>query len=346
MKIDEIRTAYSGESYDARRLVNYLNLWSFDFCIVNNLPHETLQKFSKGSADNDHALSVLRNPDQPTDDEIVAALELISGKKITKSPVFVKQGETGKKFFAGVWRFLSNELFTTIFGDAKTQNWEPFANAVYYPASKTEDAIYELYPTLSYLFRHGAWYIKFYEVAYPQKRALANFVGAVDFKLRKYFRTGSKIKESEAYQPFFDSIDKAIRHCEIQSRPQVSVNLSSLDQIRTDSAETRESLLTEEDMIDIETTTHAPIVAVETVCTPSLQPSQKSQSIENQILIALLNNSPISEIIKTNHLMPTVLADKINEIYFDEFADNVVDCDGSTITLIDDYVEDLKNLLL
>ena len=358
-KIDEIRTAYSGESYDARRLVNYLNLWSFDFCIVNNLPHETLQKFSKGSAENDHALSVLRNPDQPTDDEIVAALELISGKKITKSPVFIKQGETGKKFFAGVWRFLSNELFTTIFGDAKTQNWEPFANAVYYPASKTEDAIYELYPTLSYLFRHGAWYIKFYEVAYPQKRALANFVGAVDFKLRKYFHTGSKIKESEAYQPFFEGIDQAIRYCEFQSRPQVSVNLSSLDQIRTDSAETRESLLTEEDLIDIATTT--PIVAVETVCTPSLQPSstteqtvctpslqssQKLQSIENQILIALLQNSPISEIIKTNHLMPTVLADKINEIYFDEFADNVVDCDGSTITLIDDYVEDLKNLLL
>ena len=361
LKIDEIRTAYSGESYDARRLVNYLNLWSFDFCIVNNLPHETLQKFSKGSADNDHALSVLLNPDQPTDDEIVAALELISGKKITKSPVFVKQGETGKKFFAEVWRFLSNELFTTIFGDAKTQNWEPFANAVYYPASKTEDAIYELYPTLSYLFRHGAWYIKFYEVAYPQKRALANFVGAVDFKLRKYFHTGSKIKESEAYQPFFDSIDKAIRYCEIQSRPQVSVNLSSLDQIRTDSAETRESLLTEEDMIDIETTTHAPIVAVETVCTPSLQQSSapvqtvctpslqsshKSQSIENQILIALLNNSPISEIIKNNHLMPTVLADKINEIYFDEFADNVVDCDGATITLIDDYVEDLSSILI
>lgn len=44
--------------------------------------------------------------------------------------------------------------------------------------------------------------------------------------------------------------------------------------------------------------------------------------------------------------MPSVLADKINEMYFDEFADNVVDCDGSNITLIDDYVEDLKNLLL
>ena len=194
-----------------------------------------------------------------------------------------------------------------------------------------------------YIFRRGEWYQKFYDFAYPQKRMLVNYIGAVDYKLRQYFRTGSKVKEMEAYQPFFEGIDKAIRYCEFQSRPQVSVNLSSLDQIRTDSAETRESLLTEEDLIDIETTTsHAPIAAVETVCTQSRQ----SQSIENQILIAILQNSSVSEIIKTHHLMPSVLADKINEMYFDEFADNVVDCDGSTITLIDDYVEDLKNLLL
>ena len=71
-----------------------------------------------------------------------------------------------------------------------------------------------------------------------------------------------------------------------------------------------------------------------------------SSSIENQILIALLQNTSITEIIKTNHLMPTILAERINEMYFDEFADNVVDCDGSNITLTDDYVEDLKNLLL
>lgn len=343
-KIDQIRDAYSGESYDARRVVNYLNHWACDLCIVNNLPKETLEKYSTDSNDNHRALSLLHNPDNASDDEIFAAFELLSAKKITKSPVFTKQGENGKKYFVGVWRYLTKELFNNIFGEPVTRSWQPFANAIYYAAAKTADAIYELYPTLMYIFRRGEWYQKFYEFAYPQKRMLVNYIGAVDYKLRQYFRTGSKVKEMEAYQPFFDSIDKAIRYCEFQSRPQVSVNLSSLDQIRTDSAETRESLLTEDDVMDMDISTP---INVETVCTLSL-PNEIApvQSIENQILIALLQKSSVSEIIKTHHLMPSVLADKINEMYFDEFADNVVDCDGSTITLIDDYVEDLKNLLL
>ena len=343
-KMDKIRDAYSGESYDARRVVNYLNHWACDLCIVNNLPKETLEKYSTDNNDNHRALSLLHNPDNASDDEIFAAFELLSAKKITKSPVFTKQGENGKKYFVGVWRYLTKELFNNIFGEPVTRSWQPFANAIYYAAAKTADAIYELYPTLMYIFRRGEWYQKFYDFAYPQKRMLVNYIGAVDYKLRQYFRTGSKVKEMEAYQPFFDRIDKAIRYCEFQSRPQVSVNLSSLDQIRTDSAETRESLLTEDDVMDMDISTP---INVETVCTPSL-PNEiiPVQSIENQILIALLQNSSVSEIIKTHHLMPSVLADKINEMYFDEFADNVVDCDGSNITLIDDYVEDLKNLLL
>ncbi|MBR4215992.1 MAG: TerB N-terminal domain-containing protein [Bacteroidales bacterium] len=361
-KMEQLRTAYCDDSTDTKRMVNYLNRWAFDFCIINNLPRETTLKYADNSIDDSKAISVLLNAETSTDEELMAVFARFYSKKLENSPVIKKQGAKAIAYLTGIWRYLSNLLFTDIFGEKSTHEWNPLSSAVYYTGAKTEDAIYELFPALRYFYRYGVWYSESYAVAYPQKRAFSNFIGAVDYKLRKYFGTGGAMKNSEAYQPFFDYIDKAIKYCEDQSRPKINVNLSSLDQIRTDSVETCESLLTEEDRLDwsvdgssanikedgSSAKISVDVSSAKTEDAPVIGQTSRlhSSSIENQILIALLQNTSITEIIKTNHLMPTILAERINEMYFDEFADNVVDCDGSTITLIYDYVEDLKNLLL
>ena len=43
--------------------------------------------------------------------------------------------------------------------------------------------------------------------------------------------------------------------------------------------------------------------------------------------------------------MPSVVADTINGALFDEIGDNVLECDGSTITVVEDYREDILQLL-
>ena len=49
--------------------------------------------------------------------------------------------------------------------------------------------------------------------------------------------------------------------------------------------------------------------------------------------------------LKACHLMASVAADAINEALFDEIGDNVLESDGSGITLVEDYREELLQML-
>ena len=64
-----------------------------------------------------------------------------------------------------------------------------------------------------------------------------------------------------------------------------------------------------------------------------------------EILSLLLSDKSIDDIISTNMILPEVLADEINEIFFDEIGDNVVECDLGKITLIEDYRKDVKRII-
>ena len=337
--------------------------WMFDFAIVNKLPNNiALQYADDNILRYDTATNIMLNDQQHNDDEILSALGLMSKKSLDKSPVIKKLGDKGKTYFTGMWRYLKNQLAYMFFGEKQIVRWFPLSNAIYYSIEGKKDFNYEFFPNLKYTLRNGTWYIEHYNLSYYNKRLINNFVNAVDLKLRQHFHTGSPLKESEAYHQFYPLIDRAIKQLDEEFRPKIEVDLSSLTQIREDSATTRDSLLTDEDRdlgwsadgssanncgADIPAlqsdtqTTDTPIV--ETHDRASLQPP--TDPIETQILRALLTTGDASSIIKANHLMPTIAAEKINEAYYDQFADNIVDCDGETITIVEDYMEELKEIL-
>ena len=64
-------------------------------------------------------------------------------------------------------------------------------------------------------------------------------------------------------------------------------------------------------------------------------------ALHSRILLTLLRGDPVEAALKSAHLMPSVVADTINEALFDEIGDNVLECDGDTITLVEDYREDI-----
>ena len=43
--------------------------------------------------------------------------------------------------------------------------------------------------------------------------------------------------------------------------------------------------------------------------------------------------------------MPSIAADRINEALYDEFGDTVIACEDDVLTLIEDYADDLAELL-
>ena len=68
-------------------------------------------------------------------------------------------------------------------------------------------------------------------------------------------------------------------------------------------------------------------------------------AVQVQILRALLQGKDAAEIIKANHLMPSIAADFINEALIDEIGDTVLRCEDDHLTLAEDYIEDLRIIL-
>lgn len=70
-----------------------------------------------------------------------------------------------------------------------------------------------------------------------------------------------------------------------------------------------------------------------------------ADSMYRRILVMLLDGQPINDVVRESHLMPAVVADAINEAFFDEIGDSVVECDGDEICVVEDYREDIIQAL-
>lgn len=137
------------------------------------------------------------------------------------------------------------------------------------------------------------------------------------------------------------------------ARPKITINLSSLEQIRQDASVTRDSLLTGDEIdVGIEASPESSPASLpagpdagnepETADSGSFAPLD---DLHSTILLALLQGESVEATLKARHLMPAVAADTINEALFDEIGDNVLEYDGNTITLVEDYRDDLLQLL-
>ena len=169
------------------------------------------------------------------------------------------------------------------------------------------------------------------------------------------------------------------------ARPKISIDFSGLDKIRKDALETQDSLLTEEETMgspeaaskQTENSKHTdtpeyggdaipdaasipiPAAVPSTASMPSAAtpsgsafgasiPSGVSVPLDDmqmQLLRMLLRGEPVQELIAAQHGMPSVIADAINEALFDFIGDTVVECDGKTIILVEDYRDNIIGIV-
>ncbi len=59
----------------------------------------------------------------------------------------------------------------------------------------------------------------------------------------------------------------------------------------------------------------------------------------------LLYGGDLQGFLSEKHLMASVLAEAVNEQLYDEFADTVIEFDGNTPILVEDYLDDLKGMI-
>ena len=325
-----------------RRMKPNLRRWMLDYAVLNGVDPSLARACADASMlAQDEALSVLKTPEAHTDGEVFAALCLLGGKKPEASPVVTENPERGKALFAQCWREASaytwqdKNLFTLCFGEMVTRRWYPLTNAVYYRRDLPTDAVYALSGCRIYRCKAGLWTVESYEKAAFDKKRLQGFLHEADAKLRSYRKTGRSLRENAAdawASPYIDAVIAADREA---SRPRLRIDLSGLERIRRDAAETCESLLTEEETKEREET-------------PALAPAESDlplDAVQLAILRALLEGADAAPILRAQHRMPSIEADAINEAVFDEIGDSVLLCEGDALILVEDYIEDLRELL-
>ena len=67
--------------------------------------------------------------------------------------------------------------------------------------------------------------------------------------------------------------------------------------------------------------------------------------MHTQILLAVMRGEPVAELIRQEHLMPSIVTDTINEALQEEIGDNVLECEGEELTFVEDYREDVEFLI-
>lgn len=395
-----------------------LRRWMLEYAVIHDIPASQARRYADPALlERDAALTVLKNPEDASDEEIFSALCCLTGKKMEQSPVVRKHGERGKRLFAAVWRSVSEawsgegrDFFSDCFGEEKAFPWHPLANAIYLEAQPHPDADYMLDACRTYHCRGGVWQEKRYDRLYFDRKRFQGLLREADRKLRRYLKTGHYLQENSEETwaaPYVEMVIGAERQAELEARrPKITIDLSHLDQIRQDALHTRDSLLTEEEMEEglghacpdreiplmpaeepplekpaaegireaqaertdrKETESPVPsalnsppdgpdslhvlasVSALDSIGAPdsmrALDPMHALDSTHAQLLFNLLQGKPVEETIKARRLMPSVVADTINEALFDEIGDNVLECDGSTITVVEDYREDILQML-
>ena len=438
--------------------------WMCGYAVLSNFPPETARRYLEPDAlARDEALAVLAAPETAEDGAVLDALGAVSGKRLEQSPAFKKDASRARCLFAAAWRQGGGALFAACFGKQASYHWTPLPKAIYFELHPHPDADYTLDSARSYHCRGGDWWEVRYEPLHFDHEKLRAFLRETDRRLRRALKAGHYLRENpeEAWAaPFLEAALQEERRAQQEAaRPKFTIELSALEKIRADAAQTRDSLLTEAEMdappvlehaknttgnlagnamesmtknlpeyignhpVNItknspgnatksmtknlpeytentpeNITENSPGNATESMTknlseytgnppenitenSPGNAPDEKIsrkiarrnateyEPIKNapenpknppentggpaaaldgflrEILDDLLSGKSVEARCKARHVLPTVAADTINEAFFDEISDSILDCDGETIALVADYKDDVLQLL-
>lgn len=367
-KMQAFEAGFLNAGYGDEGLRKNLHRWMLELAIVHMLPAETVLPLIPVSIiENDEKLNVLHAPENRTDEDVFQAMNHFMNRDLRESPVFLNDNHRGMHLFAEVWRtalaksrYLGEDLFANCFSPKKVYPWYPLANAVYWELRTLPNFTFEVDAARRYIFQDGSWFEEKYEELFFDKKRFCQLVHTADGMFRRYLKTGRYLKEnvSGAWAALYaEMVIEADRKAqEKAARPKITIDLSGLDQIRRDALVTRDSLLTADEIEGADASERPiPDLASERPISdlaselPNTEPvpdsSSPDTSLDTLILQTLLQGNEATSLIRANRLMPSIVADRLNEAYYDVIGDNVIELDGDRLTLVEDYREDLCSLI-
>ena len=368
-KMADFEAGYVDAGMGDRAMRTNLRRWMLEYAVLRGLPSGIArQAADRELIERDDSLLALQHPAEHSDEEVFSALCLFGGKKTAESPVLAADPERGRHLFSEVWRAVSSSHFSLCFGERVIRSWYPLYNAVFLRPAYEPDRDYALDACRSYHCRHGVWHVNAYEKLSFNRGLLQGFLHETDARLRRYLNTHRYLRESPADAwavPYIDKVINADRQAILEaSRPKITIDLAGLEQIRKDAGITRDSLLTAEELEEPGETSQCPgqcfPPAGEYEDEPSVQQAADFRlspapfesdlpldTLQAHILELLLHDdsASLTKLMKENHLMPSIMADTINEALYDELGDTALLCEDDRLSIVEDYREDLARLI-
>lgn len=334
-------------------VTTYLDKWLLDFIVYYRLDTSLLADREEIRRDN--AMFVLMTMPSRTDDEIWQAVLELSSFVVTNSRFYKKYPEMTENVIVNVLRYIEMH-YTKKNKKIWTENY--FGSFVKWPARLFEGAIFydrntnlvgkvKVSPVRYYSHAHGRWTLSCYDFEDGHHKKFHDLLRTIDSSLRTSVNFPYPIKSRISTKWILRAIDEEIQawqEAEQQAKKKkLKLDLSQLENIRSDATETRDKLITEEEIEEV------PEQIFEEDATGSSKESSTSyrtgfdalSQSEKRYLQCLIDGSPTNWVISEGFL-PSLLCDSINEKLFDIFDDTVLE-NGE---IVEDYKEELKEGLL
>jgi hypothetical protein len=342
-KLCAFREAYSRLDPQINR---YLEVWLRDYVICYDLDASLLEDVA--DLQFDRALSVLQNWREADDDALFDAVCTLSTYQITRSRYYREQEKKTRAVLCGTIRRLSEycekhrkyTLTEGYFGRVFTTPYTMFYSAIVSPKPQ-RDRTFVVSELCSFTCKDGKWSCTRVWGKHGKNADLGAVVRAVDALLRQSDAFAHPLKTDAVpkylHKIIHDTIDDVCIKEKQRAAREVRIDLSKLQGIRDAADATRERLIVEEE----------PEPEPEIAPEPEHAENELGlDDVETAFLRALLRCRSADEILRESGRMTSVVVDAINEKCFDRFGDTVLVCDGETPQILEDYEEELKEMLL
>lgn len=335
------------EKYSAldTRIKPYADLWLTDFAAYYGIPSHLTENLN--GLKNDSALVTLMNYKNETAEGVLAALDCFSSYRLQNSVFYKKHpaetAGTVYRLFCALAEYYDGkdggDIFIRLFAKPVRERYFMFRSAVFFEKRPHPDCKYKVNDIFSYSCKNGEWTVTRFFPIKDKAGKIGELLKATDYYLRKRYGHKSSLKKPELSALFDELIKRAVSEQYKESlerkKPVINIDISKLQGIRDTAEVTRDKLIVEEEPEE-------PVAPV----TPIQEPQDSSilKSPLNEILISLLKGENAETVARKNGIMLSVAVEGINEALFDDFGDTVIDFDGDTPIIIEDYENELKGM--
>lgn len=321
----------------------YATRWLRDFAIYYELGEAFLSR-CVCSEIYVHINALLDGSDRRS---VFSALNYFSSYKPVKSAFYKLFSEEFENALYKTYLFLCSayakgdrKIFTEFFiAHRDVLPYYMFNGAVFYEQNRHTDGVYKINGAIEFECRAGKWTYSAYRPSQTKKLRLGLIIKYLEAVLRDSFSFSFHLKKTELPLPISDELSKIAaavfdEKCR-RERPEVEIDISKLQKIRDTAQLTQNKLIVDEEPCD----------AVPQLGEALPESPVQGEPLQKMFLCCLLENRDYSTLLRQNGVMLSVLAEEINEEYFDAFGDNVIVFDGDAPALAEDYKEDLRGLI-